>query len=254
VVKHNIPIENISKLVVASVGGSLYLTGWNQEEIRIKDLSDQDQIKTKKDRIEIHISGDGFIHIPHHLEVEIQSVSGQAVIKRINNEMKVASVGDDLTITDVSTVAAESIGGDLIAKRVQGDLKVENTGGDALIDIIKGQISLRNVGGDIVITDVGGGIEASAGGEGTVDFNPVPWQAYQIKVGGDLSVSVPEECNADLSIKSGAKDISVVLGELDLKPQEAELTQQLGEGGPTVILSAGGKVFLSEMILTYSQA
>lgn len=68
-VKHSIPIENISKLVVASVGGSLYLTGWNQEEIRIKDLSDQDQIKTKKDWIEIHIPGDGFIHIPHHLEV-----------------------------------------------------------------------------------------------------------------------------------------------------------------------------------------
>ena len=244
-VKHNIPIENISKLVVASVGGSLYLTGWNQEEIRIKDLSDQDQVKIKKDRVELHIPGDGFIHIPHHLEVEIQSVSSQAVIKRINNEIRVASVGGDLTIIDVNTVAAESIGGDLIAKRVQGDLKIENTGGDALIDIIKGQISLRNVGGDIVITDVGGGIEASAGGEGTVDFNPVPWQAYQIKVGGDLSVSVPEECNADLSIKSGAKDISVVLGELDLKPQEAELTQQLGEGGPAVILSAGGKVFLS---------
>jgi len=243
--KHNIPIDNISKLVVAGVGDSLYLTGWNQEEIRIKDLSDQDQIKTKKDQIEIQISGDGFIHIPHHLEVEIQSVSGQAVIKRINNEIKIASVGGDLTIIDVSAVSVESIGGDLIAKRVQGDLKIENTGGDALIDIIKGQISLRNVGGDIVITDVSGGIEASAGGEGTVDFNPVPWQAYQIKVGGDLSVSVPEECNADLSIKSGAEDISVVLGELDLKPQEAELIQKLGEGGPAIILSAGGKVFLS---------
>jgi len=209
-VKHSIPIENISKLVVASIGNNLYLTGWNQEEIRIKDLTDQDQVETKKDRVEFHIAGDGFIHIPHHLEVEIQSVSGDAVIKRINNEMKISSVGGDLTIIDVNTVAIESIGSDLIAKHVQGDLKVENTGGDALIDIIKGQISLRNVGGDIVITDVGGGIEASAGGDGTVDFNPVPWQAYQIKVGGDLSVSVPEECNADLSIKSGAKDISVL--------------------------------------------
>ena len=244
-VKHSIPIENISKLVVASVGDCLYLTGWNQEEIRIKDLSDQDKVETKKDQVELHIAGDGFIHIPHHLEVEIQSVSGDAVIKRINNEMKISSVGGDLTIIDVNTVAVESIGGDLIAKRIQGDLKVENTGGDALIDIIKGQISLRNVGGDIVVTDVGGGIEASASGDGTVDFNPVPWQAYQIKVGGDLSVSVPEECNADLSIKSTAKDINVVLGELDLKPQEAELTQQLGEGGPTILLSAGGKVFLS---------
>ncbi len=243
--KHNIPIENISKLLVTSVGGNLYLTGWNQEEIRIKDLSDQDQVKTKKDQVEIHFPGDGFIHIPHHLEVEIQSVSDQAVIKRINNEIKVASVGGDLTIIDVNTVTAESIGGDLIAKRVQGDLKVENTGGDALIDIIKGQISLRNVGGDIVITDVGGGIEATAGGEGTVDFNPVPWQAYQINVGGNLSATMPKESNADLVLKSGEKDISLTIGEMNVKSKENELSQQIGEGGPTVMLTAGGKIFIS---------
>lgn len=243
--KHSIPIENLSKLVVVSVGGNLYLTGWNNNEIRIKDLASEDLIKTKKDRVEINLPGDGFIHVPHHLEVEIQSVGKDAVIKRINSDLNISSVGGDLTLSDVSAAAAGSIGGDLIAKRIQGDLKIENIGGDALVDNVQGQIGLSKVGGDVVIVEVAGGIEASAGGDGTIDFHPVPWQAYQIKVGGDLSVSVPEECNADLSIKSGAKDISVVLGELDLKPQEEELTQQLGEGGPAVILSADGKVFLS---------
>ena len=52
--QHSIPIENISKVVVVSVGGSLYLNGWNQDQIRIKDLSEEDLIKTKKDRVEIH--------------------------------------------------------------------------------------------------------------------------------------------------------------------------------------------------------
>ena len=244
-VKHNIPIENISKLVVASVGGSLYLTGWNQEEIRIKDLSDQDQVKTKKDRVEIQIPGDGFIHIPHHMEVEIQSVGRDAVIKRINSDLNISSVGGDLTLSDISAAAAGSIGGDLIAKRVQGDLKVENIGGDALVDNIQGQISLRQIGGDIILAEVAGGIETSAGGEGTIDFHPVPWQAYKIEVGGNLSASMPEESNADLVIKSGAKDISLTLGELEIKSKEKELSQQVGEGGPTVIFTAGGKVFIS---------
>lgn len=243
--KHNIPIENISKLKVVSVGGNLYLTGWNNKEIRIKELSDEDTIETKKDRVEIQIAGDGFIHIPHHLEVEIQSVSGEAVIKRINSDLKISSISGDLILSDISAASVGSVSGDLIAKRVQGDIKVENTGGDALIDNIQGQISLRQVGGDAIIQEVAGGIEATAGGDGTIDFHPVPWQAYQIEVGGNLSVSVPEECNADLSIKSGGKNINVILGELNIKSQESELTQQLGEGGPAVMLSAGGKVFLS---------
>ena len=243
--QHSIPAENISKLVVGSVGGSLYLNGWNQDEIRIKDLSEEDLVETKKDRVEIHFPGDGFIHIPHHLEVEIQAVGSDAVIKRFNNGLKILTVGGDLTINDVSAAAAGSVGGDFIARRVHGDLKVENIGGDALIDIVTGQISLRNVGGDIVITDVGGGIEASAGGEGTIDFHPVPWQAYKIEVGGSLSATLPEESNADLVIKSAAKDISLTIGELDIKSRDNELSQQLGEGGPTVMLSAGGKIFIS---------
>jgi len=242
---HSIPVENISKLVVVSVGGSLYLTGWNQDEIRIKDLSDEDQVRTKKNRVELQIHSDGFIHIPHDLEVEIKSVGTDASIKRINSDMNISTVGGDLTLNNISTASAESVGGDLFAKRVQGDLKVENTGGDALIDNINGQISLRQVGGDIIIAEVAGGIEATAGGEGTIDFLPVPWQAYKVEVGGSLSVTLPEESNADLVINSAAKDISLTIGELDLKSSDNELTHQLGEGGPAVIFSAGGKVFIS---------
>lgn len=243
--KHSIPIEDFTKLVIVSVGGSLYLSGWSRDEISIKELANEEQIKTKKERVEIQFPGDGFIQVPHHLEVEIQSVGGDAVIKRINNHIELSSVAGDLIISDVSAASVGSIGGDLIAKRVQGDLKAENTGGDALIENIVGQIGLLSVGRDIVLSDVGGGIEAIAGREGTIDFNPVPWQAYQITVGGNLSASMPEESNADLVIKSGTNDISLTIGELEIKSKDNELTQQLGEGGPAVMLSAGGKVFVS---------
>jgi len=243
-VKNNIPLDNITKLVVSSAGGNLFLTGWNQEEIRIKDQSEEDQVKTKKDQVEIKFRGDGFVQIPHHLEVEIKSVNGNLVAKRINNNLDISSITGDLTISDINIASVGSVGGDLLAKRVQGDLQVKNTGGDAMIEGITGQISLQNVGGDIIISDIGGGIEATAGGEGTVDFNPVPWQAYQIKVGGNLSITMPEESNANLEIKSDERDISLTIGELVIKSRDKEFSQQLGEGGPTVMLDAGGKVFI----------
>jgi hypothetical protein len=244
-VKHSIPIDKISKLVVVSVGGNLYLSGWNNDEIQIKDLSNEDLIQTKKDRVEIHFPGDGFIQIPHHLDVEIQSVKGDAVIKSISSDLQIDSVNGDLTISDLGGAKVSSVNGDLIAKRIQGDLQVDNTGGDALVNDVNGQVGMHHVGNDILVEKVAGGIVSNAGGDGTVEFSPVPWQAYQFKVGGDLSVSLPEDCNADLSIQSNANDITIMLGDVDINSRQEELIQQLGEGGPSIVLSAGGKVFLS---------
>ena len=123
--KNSIPLEDISRLDVIGVGGNLYLTGWNRDEIRIKDQSDEDSIKTKKKTLEVQFPEDAIIHIPHHLKVQIHSVSGEAVIKGIGSEIEISAVSGDLIINDVGAAAVGAVGGDLIAKRVQGDLKVE---------------------------------------------------------------------------------------------------------------------------------
>lgn len=243
--QHTIPIDNISRLVIPSAGGSLYLTGWNHDEIRIKDPSEQDSFSKEKDLIEITFPKDGIIHLPHHLPVTVESVDKDAVIKGIGSPLQISSVGGDLILSDVSPSNAKSVGGDVFAKRVQGDLVIENVGGDCLIDNVKGQLSLQQVGGDIQIEKVAGGIEAQAGGDGQVSFSPVPWQAYSIKTGGDISISVPEDSNAELSIKSGSKDITLKLGSTDEKVSDGDFTKQIGEGGPSVKLTAGGSVFIA---------
>jgi hypothetical protein len=242
---HTIPLEDITRLDVISVGGNLYLTGWNREEIRIKDLSDQDLVETKKKTVELQFPEDGVIHLPHHLEVRLKGVNGEAVIKDLGGELKVSAINGDLTINNIGAVSAESVNGDLIAKHIQGDLKVEKIGGDAIISDIKGQVGLKQIGGDLLIEKVAGGIEAQVGGDGTLDFSPVPWQAYQISVGGDLSVALPVDCNADLTLHSQARDIRILLDPIDISSRQEDLSQQLGEGGPSIMLSAGGKVFLS---------
>jgi hypothetical protein len=242
--ENSIPIEEISRLDVISANGNLYLTGWNRDEIRIKDQSDTNSIKTKKKAIEIHFPQDGIIHVPHHLKVKVHSVSGDAVIKGIGSEIEISSVLGDLILNDVGAAAVGSVTGDLIAKRIQGDLKVENTGGDAMVHDVKGQVGMSQVGGGILVEKIAGGFDINAEGDGTVDFSPVPWQAYQVKVAGDLSLSLPEECDADLSIQSEAKDITVLLGNIDIRSRQAKLSQQLGEGGPSIILSSGGKVYV----------
>lgn len=240
-----IPITDIEKMEITSVGGNLYLTGWNKTEVQIKDLSSEDQHKVNKGQLEIHFPQDGILHIPHDLPVTIKSVNGDAVIKEVGSEIKISAINGDLKIRDVGSVVIEAVSGDMIAKRVQGDLNAKSVNGDALIDDVKGLVGLKTVNGDLLIEKIGGGVEAKASGDGTLDFSPVPWQAYRVDVGGNLSFSLPEDCNADLSIKSGKGDISIFLGDLDIKSTKTELNQQLGEGGTAILLSAGGSVFLS---------
>lgn len=244
-VKKSLPVEGINTLEVTSVNGDLYLTGWAKEEIQIKVLNSEDQYRVKKGRLEIQFPEDGILHIPHNLPVKIKTVNGNAVLKEIGSEIKIDTVNGDLKIRDLGSAAIDTIRGDLFAKRIQGDLRAKLINGDAQIDDIKGQVGLDTVNGDLFVEKVAGGLDAKADGDGMLDFSPVPWQAYRIDVKGDLSFSLPDDCNADLTIKSEAADISLILGGLDIRSRKKELNQRLGEGGTAILLSAGGSVFLS---------
>ena len=243
--QHTIPIENISKLEITSTGGSLFLTGWNRDEIQIKDHSDQNSIKQTKTALKISFPGDSIINIPHNLPVIIKSVGGDAAIKGISTELKISSVGGDLTISDCSQSTIDTVGGDTFVRRIHGDLVIKNIGNDCLVDNIQGQLFIQQVGNDIQIDKVAGGIEAQAAGDGQVNISPVPWQAYRVEVVGNLSVGFPDDCNAELSLQSDNGDIVIKHGNIDEDINKFEFNQLLGEGGPSVILSAGGKVFVS---------
>lgn len=238
------PLEDISRIDFLKITGSLHLSGWNREEIRVKDLGKTAQVEKKKTVLEISSLDDVIISIPHNLEVAIKSVSGDLHIKGIDGMLDLKSVSGDLSASDINALSANSIAGDLFASRVQGNLQVNSVGGDSLLDNVQGQVELKNVGGDIQIDTVAGGIDAKAGGDGTVDFHPVPWQAYRLQAGGDLSLTIPADTSADLSIKSGAKDITIFPGKLDITSNEKEFEHTLGEGGPAVLLIAGGRVFI----------
>lgn len=239
-----IPLEDISRIDFLNITGSLHVTGWNREEIRVKDVGKTAQVEKKKTSLEISSLDDVIISIPHNLEVTIKNVIGDLHIKGIDGMLDIKSVTGDLSASDINVLSAKSIAGDLFASRVQGNLQVNSVGGDSLIDNVQGQIELKKVGGDIQIDTVAGGIDAMAGGSGTVDFHPVPWQAYRLQVGGGLLLTLPADASADLSIKSKAKDITIFPGKLDITSNEEELEHTLGEGGPTISLIAGGKVFI----------
>jgi hypothetical protein len=244
-VEEFIPLDEITKLEITTVGGDLYLSGWNRDDIRIKELSDQDLVDKKKKQLKLTFISDAIIHLPHALATKVGTVGGDAFISDISGKLEIATVGGDLSLINVESAKIDNVGGDSLAKRVQGDLLIQTTGGDGLIDTVNGQISLQKVGGDAQLEKIDGGIEVNASGEVRLNFHPVPWQAYRVTAGQDISATIPDNSSAELSIKSSQENITVIVGDLDLKLKEKELQQIIGEGGPVIMLEAGGKVFLS---------
>ena len=237
-----IPLGNITRLKVTTVSGNLHLTGWGRDEIQIKEAGSKCETQEKNGVLEVSSDVDLIIRLPHSLPVEIGSVSGDAVLRGITGKLTVDSVSGDLSLRDVTSTKMKSISGDLIASRVQGDLQGDSISGYCLIEDVQGQVQIKGASGDIQIGSVDGGIDIQASGDCLVDFHPVPWQAYQIKASGDISLIIPADSDADLSIKSSAQDITIFPGKLDISSKENELKQVLGEGGPAILLSAGGKV------------
>lgn len=245
-----IPREEYSGLLINSASGNLHLTGWNKDEFRIKDLfgfegeKSSISIKDKKGQLEISSVDDLIIHLPHNVPVVIKSAAGDANLRGILGAIEIESIAGDLNLRDVGSLTIKNAMGDLIATRVQGNLRAETLAGDCLIDDVQGQVELKQVGGDMHLEKIDGGIDINGAGDAMVEFHPVPWQAYQIKANGDISVTMPADSDADLQIQSSSRDITVFPGKLDLVSQEAELEHKLGEGGPAVLLSAAGKVFI----------
>jgi len=244
--EQNIPQEDITRLEINSVSGSLHLSGWNRDMIRISNWHHDEEpgelIKTKNKKTVLQISSpeDLIIHLPHSLDVTVKSVSGDANLRGLDGELKVESISGDMVLRDVGSISLKILQGALVASRIRRDLRADSISGDCLVNDVQGQVELKDIKGDVQLEQVDGGFDIQAAGDGLIIFHPVPWQAYRIKVKGDLSITMPDDSDADLSIQSEAEDIRLFPGKSNLKIKQKEYEHQLGEGGTSIQLFDGG--------------
>jgi len=179
--------------------------------------------------------------------VTIDAVGGDISAKRVRNDLVVKDSGGDCVVHGVNgKLSIQGVGGDLVAKDIQKDVVVENVGGDAVLQDLDGQFSAKAVGGDLILSEIKGGIEAIASGDAIITFSPVPWQAYSIQAGGDIYAEVPEDVNAEFELESEKGKIEINLKEDEQTIREKTHSLTLGEGGPSVALSSGGEIVLSD--------
>jgi hypothetical protein len=243
--KYQIETGSMPHITIHSVVGDLNLKGHELEEVIVKTSEAENLELTKnEEEISINCPSDCTIYVPHGSVVQIHSISGDASIKSLDGELSVDNVARELILRDIGAARIDQIGLDLSAKRVRGDLEVKQIGRGAIIRDVDGQFNAANIGAHLNLRDVSGGVTARAGGHVEVSLAPVSWQTYSIEAGGNINCRLTEDSTATLQLHSGAQLIRLEVPENTKTIREDSYTLALGEGGPQIILSAGGTLAL----------
>ena len=241
-VSRNLTAKQIrSELTIGNVGNDLILRDVGATNIGNvgRDLS---VTKIRGDLVINNVGND--LALRDADSAQIKSVGRDMSARQIHGNLTIEYIGKDLVLRDVTTTQVGNIGRELSAKRVRGDLKIEQVGGNALARDVDGQFNANTTGGNLYLQGVSGGITVSVGGSATLDFSPVPWQAYSIQAGGDIRCKNPADINAEFNIVSGGQMIRVKTPTKSETIKDGTYTLTMGDGGAVVELSAGGAVKL----------
>ena len=189
---------------VSNVSGEVRVTGWDEDVIEITGelgngvdelVFERDgkrtTIKVKGDRMQ---SSDLYINVPKASNLDVNTVSADIEVARVQGMQRLQSVSGDIT----SQVYED----DFEAKTVSGDLKVVGQNARTLLTLItvSGDAEIENVSGEVEVTTVSGEIDINAG---------VLSRARLKATNGELDI--------EGELEAGARwDFSVVNGEVDV--------------------------------------
>jgi hypothetical protein len=228
---------------IQSVHGDLIMKGYDGNELIIKTLGDEEpKVTVQEGQATLEALSACTIYVPHKSKVEIGEISGDAGIKSLDGELVIGSVGKELTLRDVGSTTVNSIGLDLVAKRIRGDLKPGKVGRAVIVRDVDGQFAATSIGAQLSLRDVSGGVTAVVGGNADITLAPVPWQLYDVTAGGNINCRLMEETSADFVVESGKRLIVVKLPDHSQSLRQSEYQFSLGEGDSRVRLKAGGAV------------
>ncbi|HEY43562.1 MAG TPA: DUF2089 domain-containing protein [Anaerolineae bacterium] len=228
---------------IKTIGGDLRLSGRRDTQFEAQ-APEQGTLTVDQDddRITVSCRSGCLIFLPAAARVEVEQVGGDARVIGFTNELMMKTVGGDLSLRRVARSTFELIGGDLHARKVDGDLTVDRIGGDAIAEKVEGDVRLRSVGADLVLHNVTGLVEATVGGDASLSLSPKADASSVVIAGGDLSCRLPEDVSVQITMKAGG-DMAMP-SEVERVSENGATVIRLGDAETAIELTAGGDLWL----------
>lgn len=254
-------------MAVRSIGGDCSVDQVNT--FQFEKIGGDATIKSVTGPLSIrHVGGDGSFE--DVAACQIDRVSGDCQIHGIHGDLTIQRTGGDFDATDLQgNMAASSFSGDCTLCRVQGNMSITSIGGDAWVEDFTGGITISTTSGDFTARALNGSLKVDrAGGDARLDHLSAVTRiraggdiqagldsgsslGCNLQAGGDISVIMNPNAQANLQITSNGHDIAINFGE-----QKMELSQrsyQMAVGNPSagqekpteLVFTAGGDVIIS---------
>lgn len=209
-------VRSGQRLSVDDFGGSITVTAWNQDRIRISAPSSSDPFTVDGGSINVRVNsqGDGgpgeselTIQVPTWMELELSGNEVDITTRGVRAAISASTVQGSVNIDGgEGTVEANSVEGDVVIANVRGRVNVNTTEGTATISNISGtELDIETVDGDIEMTNITvPNIDAN-----TVDGN-IRWSGTLAAGGtyrftthdGDVNLAISGEPDATVSVET----------------------------------------------------
>lgn len=234
--------------------GTIVVTGWSRDQIRVHATSDDDAIRFDASASRATLEVPGYrgggdarfeVTVPVGVRVIARTQSGDVSVTGTKGEVEVHTQSGDIHLADaLDRVAATTLSGDLEASALSGDVQLHTVSGDVTLDGLNGELESESVSGTIAVRHaVSRSIRAhTTSGDVEYDGTIDPNGRYELVThSGDVKLTIPVGASAQLSVStwSGTIDsdfpITLRPGEHGIGSGQAKrLTFEIGSGGARI--------------------
>jgi hypothetical protein len=169
---------------------------------------------------------------------KMDQVAGNLTLKDIDGAV-VGTVAGDVSVRNSGALELQSASGNFVLRNAKGDIQITTVGGDASLRNVEGAVIIKNVGSDFYLRNAQSSVNVTSGADAALYVVPQPDIEYRITAGDDLLVRLPPDANVELHLTSENKDaIHVDFPDITLDDEVDEQVITLGNGAAKMFLSA----------------
>lgn len=265
------PLAADGRITIETLSGSVVVTGWNRDEVRITGTvgDDTNGLQIRGGGGELHVEVDIpegrhrgqrdldaklQVSVPAGARVYLESVSSSAEVSGVSGAVDVETVSGSVDVDGAPrSVVAESVSGRVRVVGSRGSVRAESVSGSVVIDGGEGEIAASTVSGTIT-ADVGeidrGHFETVSG---QIRFNGSLAPDGELEVeghSGEIDIALPAGTSARFQVETFSGDVDNRLSADTARRTSKyapgkELEFTLGAGDGTVrVESFSGEVVL----------
>jgi hypothetical protein len=243
--KQRISTSLAPEVIVEEIAGNLQVKGLDEPAVIVEADSSTLSLEEQDDVVRLSCKGNCEIRLPSDASVQVGSVHGNARFRLLEDSLKIETVQGSLYLRNVSETSVGAVHGELLARQVDGDLKVDSVHGNAIVRDVQGDCLLEDLRGNLDLHDVEGDVKVNLQGNARLRLGVISGSRYEIQAAGNLHCRLPEDASLRLNLNSDGEYISVKTPEGARLYQQGHSELTLGEGIAEMNLAAGGSIYIS---------